>query len=251
MILVFFNINSKVCKSQTKIDIKDREESKWRNNFIMKNILTYRLYEYFSGNSIKNYDIRIYNFEDIDKMIPKNSCNFIYSYEKVETLIFPDTNYILYNFKIDMREIYCENSGTTLLRDWLNYWFDEKHLIAVRKVNDKGGVIPISGNFFVDNISSYYHFNVKDPNSFMDYLKLSTYKFGMDSITFVKRKKNNLIFCGKIPRKADILIYVDLKNKYKISYKPKCNEKLYNCMNYSRQPFLSKQQYIYIPGENE
>ncbi len=233
------NHSSCETKQETKITVNYSEEIIW-------NILTYRMYEYFSKLISKEKGVYKYDIKEISSLFPPDTCEFNYVMVRVNNLSFPDTNYALYDFSFDIHNYYCQNSNRYIkIAHSVGYAYDKHHLIAIRKTDDEQtpNLIYLSGNFFVDNTSSFWELSSKDTDSFIDYLTISSYKFQLDTITFLKKKGNKLIYNGKDSNGNEILLIVCLGRGNEVSYK---------CKNCTRtipdlQPLLYTTQYINLP----
>jgi hypothetical protein len=191
---------------------------------IIWNILTYRIYEYLSQDYVKENGIQMYDIEAISKLFPPDSCTFDFSIEKIEKLTFPDTNYEIFDFYFDIKKYSCSKSHKYItIFSSVGYSYDCHHLIAVNQNSaiGKPDLVYISGNYFINNISSFYTFNNDDPKSFIDYIKLNAFKFGFDKIDFLRRKNKKFIYSGTDSWGREILITLSVKNDYEISYKCK------------------------------
>jgi hypothetical protein len=63
-------------------------------------------------------------------------------------------------------------------------------------INDKGVIKFISGNYFLHDVSRDFKLDDKSPESYVKYLKFRTFEDQIDQITYLKRKRGNLIFTG-------------------------------------------------------
>ncbi|KLT69895.1 hypothetical protein [Flavobacterium sp. ABG] len=174
-------------------------------DLIRKNILSYRIF-YLTKEIDSEYQF------SRACLLPLEDWNLKISTE-VEPINFPNNKkYTFYRITNFDYTYFKFDSDDTILKKNSNCGFvpfSNRFLVAVNK--DK--ILFISGMFFKDPIASFFKLNIKDPESFIEYLNMKLFNFSINNITFKKIKKNKLIYTGFISTPKDIVtIEIDLKN---------------------------------------
>lgn len=187
IIIVFFLILvNQICFAQINKDYLTQEIKQK----IEKNILI--------GRILENLTIEDIYSEKVNEYLPNENWKLDLEFSLIEEIFFPDKNYILYQIKNINYDLINEKEKiiSTRVSSHQNMNpLDKFFLIGINKTHPIY-IHYISGTFLKTEIAYAYNLNLKNPESFLPFLKLKLYNYKVHSIRFKKIKRKYLIFEG-------------------------------------------------------
>jgi hypothetical protein len=103
---------------------------------------------------------------------------------------YPDKEFDLYKVFVNGFKYSAGNDSASILT--MGKWTRRDFLLAFNKRN--GEIKFISGQFFISAIADDFKFEINEPSSYLNFLKLKLFPYQVDNITFVRRKHKKLYF---------------------------------------------------------
>ncbi|AXY74124.1 hypothetical protein D3H65_09125 [Paraflavitalea soli] len=113
---------------------------------------------------------------------------------KVEKLnwAYPLPEFTVY--KVYLQNYQYINDSNGVEKKHFDIWSDNFFLIGLNQVTKE--IKYISGQFFISAISDDFRVSIKDPLSFLEYLKFREYRYQVKDIKFIKKKKKSFFYEG-------------------------------------------------------
>lgn len=182
---------------------------------VIKNIVTYHFryalnYDLGLDMNRKLYTNR-YFFEDL---WPDNEKHL--RIELVNSSIYyPKNNYSILHFYKKGFKIGTNEKELIIPLTSLSY--DEDYLIAFD--NNTKSLKFLSGNFFKNKISEDFNLNMEKPDSFIEYILINYFNYGLKGVNFLKKRKGLLLFSALTRDEKKVIIQIDSKDFDKTSLK--------------------------------
>lgn len=185
-----------------------------------------QLYEAFRRNVIA-YHLRYAMDYELDvrdntNLLKKNS-NYVFDKLLVGdtldlnatkiNLAYPDSSYVVYEFYLKGFNYLTPTGRRLKLNIFESFNCDNYYIVAFNNLT--GNVKYISGNFFLNEIAHDYSLTSGDVKTkkFVEFLRLKTYKYQIDDISYLKKKGSSLVFEGySMCLNRNVLLEVDVDN---------------------------------------
>lgn len=129
-----------------------------------------------------------------DAFLPKKGFRIKMDIEKLNWN-YPIPDYQVY--KINIGQIVHINKQEDIERKFFDKWTSPYFLVAVKYSPTDGAKIKfISGQFFINEIKDDFLFNVKEPNSYIEFLRYKMFKYQFRSMVYFRKKKEKFFFKG-------------------------------------------------------
>ena len=92
------------------------------------------------------------------------------------------------------------------------FYYDNFFLVAYNAEREK--ILFLSGNFFIDSIEDDFEFDINNPQTLYNYLRIKCFRYQIDDFEFVKKKGHDYLFYGNSSLyKKRYIITLNLKKK--------------------------------------
>jgi hypothetical protein len=162
---------------------------------VQNNIVTFHI------SKLVNEEISVYDNKKFLKSNFKGSTlNTFMEGQKMElklniipsSFTFPDTNYILYEVKLDKFQFRDTLEGVSLIFNLAYYCFNYSHKYLIAKHKKKDKMLFISGNCFKNKIVSYFPSEMSEKEVFF-FLQLKFYSYGAKILSIKSKRKKWIV----------------------------------------------------------
>jgi len=138
-----------------------------------------RVKEHIKNQTVGN---RFYS----DYFIPPKGTELKLDVYRCEDIQYPVEGYSIYGIKKE--GYFYFNDSIMYKRDCIDcyFYYDNFFLVAYNAEREK--ILFLSGNFFIDSIEDDFEFDINNPQTFYNYLRIKCFRYQIDGFEFVKKK---------------------------------------------------------------